>query len=726
MRTRPLDAPERTLDPGKTGATAPTTSPRATPEKAARREPNGAAHATAANSETTDRIFANTSAADGGAAGSPEWGSAAEIRARPGYGPIRFNVTQPVAARQRSAERLAEWPSERSAHDDCASSETRPPFRRPENQPEEAPHNDLPILDGIFLPDAILPGTLLNGRYEIQERVEHDGMGIVYKALDRNRQGAGSSQPWVALKFARPSGDDAAATVLHLRQEFLKLSQLNHPHIVAVYDLASDHDVEFMVLEWLNGKNLAETIDGIRSKRIALGKAIDIIRSAADALAFAHASGIVHGDVKPSNIFVTGNGAVKVLDFGASWQTPSGAAVCDQASWATPAYASCEVLAGQPPQPGDDVYSLGVTAYYLLSGERPFGDLDAIAARDAGLAAKPLPDDAGDYWPAIEKALRVTTVERFNNAQEFLEEFTATPEMPPRVKFRPALSFEVPTYAYGAAVLLVLMAIVLWAVPGGDGSRQEIRSQLDGAAAAVAAGRLKGPGEDTAQSLYMNVLADDPGNADAIDGLDAIAEEYLARARSALASGDFASANGNLRGAREVQPEHFGIPVIAELFDRHRRDLLVRARQASATDPAQAERYLMLAATLSDANDPDIARVRDELQQEKSAAAVDALLRGIDQRILSERLTVPQGDSAVDLMRRASQLAPGNRQVQVAAERIASALLFQSMFAISNEKLDAAQSYIDSAKALKVKHLALARAEYELARARTRAVASPE
>jgi hypothetical protein len=718
MRTRPLDAPERTLNPGRTGETAPVTSPRATTEKAARCEHNGAASATAANSETTDRIFADRSAADGGAARSPEWRSEAPIRARPGYGPIRFNLTQPVAARQR--------PAERSVHGDRARFEYRPPFRPPENQPGESPHNDLPVLDGIFLPDAILPGTLLNGRYEVQERLEHDGMGIVYKALDRNRQVAGLSQPWVALKFARPSGDDAAATVLHLRQEFLKLSQLNHPHIVAVYDLASDHDVEFMVLEWLNGENLAETLDGIRSNRIALGKAINIVRSVADALAFAHASGIVHGDVKPSNIFLTGNGEVKVLDFGASGQTPTDAAGRDQASWATPAYASCEVLEGQLPQPGDDVYSLGVTAYYLLSGKRPFGDLDAKAARDAGLRAKPLPDDAGDYWPAIEKALRFTAVERFNNGQEFLEEFTATPDVPPRVRIRPAVSLEVPAYAYGAVVLLALMAIVLWAVPGGEGSRQDIRSQLDDAAAAVAAGRLMGPGEDTAQLHYMNVLADDPGNADAVDGLDAIAEEYLGRARSALESGDFAGANGNLRGAREVQPEHFGIPVIAELIDRHRRDLLVRARQASATDAEQADRYLMHAAALSDANDPDIARVRDELQQEKSAAAVDALLRGIDQRILSERLTVPQGDSAVDLMRRASQLAPGNRQVQVAAERIASALLFQSMFAISNEKLDAAQSYIDSAKALKVKHLALARAEYELARARTRAMVFPE
>jgi hypothetical protein len=103
-------------------------------------------------------------------------------------------------------------------------------------------------------------------------------------------------------------------------------------------------------------------------------------------------------------------------------------------------------------------------------------------------------------------------------------------------------------------------------------------------------------------------------------------------------------------------------------------------------------------------------------------AQLEELLRGIDQRILAERLAIPQGDSAVDLLHEARQLAPGNRQVALAADRIATALLFQSMFAISSGQLDEAARYIETAKALDVKHLALARAEYELAKARHEAV----
>ncbi|HEX7720351.1 MAG TPA: hypothetical protein VF389_11140, partial [Woeseiaceae bacterium] len=248
---------------------------------------------------------------------------------------------------------------------------------------------------------------------------------------------------------------------------------------------------------------------------------------------------------------------------------------------------------------------------------------------------------------------------------------------------------------------------------------------LDNATAAVSEGRLVGPGEDNAFNYYQSILEGDPANPAALEGLDAIAEEYLARARIALADADFERAIADLETARDVQPEHFGIAAIADLVGRYREDLLVSAQRMSVTNLPQAQRYLAQAAAMSLDNDPAVAEVREELQQEASAAALDDLLRGIDQRILSERLTLPRGDSAIDLLRRASQLAPEERQVQVAAERIASALLFQSMFAISNGDLDAAEAFIDSAKSLNLRHLALARAEYELARARTRAMTSP-
>jgi hypothetical protein len=116
--------------------------------------------------------------------------------------------------------------------------------------------------------------------------------------------------------------------------------------------------------------------------------------------------------------------------------------------------------------------------------------------------------------------------------------------------------------------------------------------------------------------------------------------------------------------------------------------------------------------------------VKAELAQHRLDARLESLLRSIDQRILGERLLLPRGNSAMDLLREARELAPGDRQVSLAADRIATALLFQAMFAISGGKLNDAERFIDAAKGLDVKHLALARAEYELAKARHEAVRS--
>jgi hypothetical protein len=234
-----------------------------------------------------------------------------------------------------------------------------------------------------------------------------------------------------------------------------------------------------------------------------------------------------------------------------------------------------------------------------------------------------------------------------------------------------------------------------------------------------------GPGDDHAFAYYSAILTDNPQSAEALKGLDSIAGQYLAQSRAALAAENFEKAIADLHTARAVQAKHVEIPPTAQLIGRYRQDLLLEAQLLGKTDVEQAEGLLTKATLLSDENDVVIARIRDALQQERSAAAVESLLRGIDQRILSERLTVPRGDSAVDLLNRASQLAPGDREVLVAAERIATALLFQAMFAISNGDLDDAQSFIGSTKALKVKHLALARAEYELARARSNRLSKP-
>ncbi len=558
-------------------------------------------------------------------------------------------------------------------------------------------------------------GDVFCGRYVIVEKVDHYGMGLVYKARDRQRERAGSPMPWVALKFARPGSGTAPETRRLLRQEFLKLSQLNHPNVVKVYDLASDAGTEFIVMEWLSGETLAGLLARISARRLALEKAVEIVRCTARGLAHAHDLGIVHGDVKPSNIFLANNRAVKLLDFGSSGTTSTDEADRER-NWATRAYASPQVLEGEAPQPHDDVFALGVTAWCLLSGDRPFGDRDALAARAEGVEPPPLPPDAHEQWPAVRHALAFEAIDRPQHAKLFVRELDER-----RGEIAGTPSHGAPAVTYGA-VVATLLAAVVWLSVQGVGSRgHDAGAELDRAEAALAAGRV----DESARSWYQAALDADPGNPYALAGLATIAEGYIVRARAHVADGNAAAARADLDRAREVSPEHIAIPIVEDLILRQGRDFLLRARHAAATDSSEAEALLARAEGLLPPDDPELAGVREELARQRASVRVDALLREIDDRILSERLTVPRGDSALDLLRQARELSPGDRKIALAADRIMTALLFQAMFAISNGSLADAEKYLEMARGMGLEHLALARAEYELAKARRAAVSAP-
>lgn len=567
--------------------------------------------------------------------------------------------------------------------------------------------------------DSLTAGDVLADRYRVIERVADSGMGMVWKALDRRREAAGAPHPWVALKFARMSSDaDADETSAHLRQEFLTLSQLNHPNIVSVFDFAHDGGLDFLVMEWLEGETLADLLGRITSKRLALDKAEDVVRSVASALAHAHDLGFVHGDVKPSNIFLTRARATKLLDFGSC--PPHGAGAI-QSNWATRTYASLEVLQGRPPLASDDVYALGVTAYYLLSGERPFGELDAREAVEQGILTLPLPADSRERWPAVERALKQQVQGRPANAKEFLREFEEPlPDSSASPPTTPASHV-----AYGAIAIGLLIALVAWSVGTIGNVPADVEKMLAGGQKALDDGQLVQPANESALAYFSSVLELAPRNAEARDGLRAIAEAYLTRARESLAGGDAREAVENLQVAERVMPEHYGIAVTGDLISRHGRDLLRAAAGIAADDPARAEAMLERAAGLLPSGDAQAARVREEIRQAKRGRELEKLLVQIDERVLAERLLVPSGDSAVDLLRQARQLAGADdRQVALAADRIGTALIFQSLFAISNGELQNAARFLQAAKGLDIRHIALARAEYELARARHQAMTS--
>lgn len=583
-----------------------------------------------------------------------------------------------------------------------------------------SPPNEVPSLVPVADPEPLTVGTELDGRYVIVEEASESSMSLVYKALDRQRELAGDSSPYVALKVARTADQAGDDFTQHLREEFVKLSRLHHPNIVAAYDLRSWRGNEFLVLEWLEGETLASRLDALSARRLALQTARQIIGDVAAALAHAHVAGVVHGDVKPSNIFLTDDHRTILFDFGATTSASPDSGTDNRQQWATRAYASPDVLSGDVPQPSDDVFALGVTAYRLLTGEHPFGD--PAAARREGLAPDPVPEDARSHWPAIRHALSFDAVERPRTAADFLERFFEEryeEPSPPPVSWPKLSDLGRLEWTALATIASTLVAGWLLAGPGDLPRSSVVETLLAEADLALRSGRMAGPAAGSAADHYRAVLEHDPGNLAAKAGLDDIAETFLTRARGALARQDYEAVATNLAAAKRLSPRHFGIVAIEDVVGRYQRDLLIGAREAATSDMNRAERLLAQAEALSSAGDPAVARTAAELKAERLASDVDALVQSVDERILSERLLLPEGDSAMDRLAEVTSIAPGNRQVRMATDRLTSALLFQAMFAIPNGNLDEAARFIDAAKSLNVEHLALARAEYELAKARS-------
>lgn len=177
----------------------------------------------------------------------------------------------------------------------------------------------------------------------------------------------------VALKRLAPTlGSQARA-----EREARLAARLNHPHVVAVFDLIQDEDDEWLVMEYVEGSTLAATV--LADGPLSPDQAAPILAQVADALAAAHAAGIVHRDVKPSNILIDLEGAAKLTDFGVA-RSADVDATLTQTGFLTgsPAYLAPEVAAGGPAGPPSDVWSLGATAFHALTGRPPYEVADNV------------------------------------------------------------------------------------------------------------------------------------------------------------------------------------------------------------------------------------------------------------------------------------------------------------------------------------------------------------
>ena len=202
---------------------------------------------------------------------------------------------------------------------------------------------------------------VLGGRYEIGPELGRGGMAKVFRATD-NVLG----RP-VAVKVLAPQYAEDPSFVDRFRREAQAAARLNHPNVVGVYDTGSDDGIHYIVMEYIEGRTLADYLSG--GGRIMPQRAIDIADAVTSALAAAHAEGVIHRDIKPGNIMITPRGDVKVTDFGIARVVAGADTVAQTAAvLGTASYLSPEQAQGERIDPRSDLYSLGCVLYEMLTG----------------------------------------------------------------------------------------------------------------------------------------------------------------------------------------------------------------------------------------------------------------------------------------------------------------------------------------------------------------------
>ncbi len=267
-------------------------------------------------------------------------------------------------------------------------------------------------------------GDVLAGRYRVQAVLGQGGMGTVFEAIDLERLDDERGDQRVALKVLHGAVIHRPRLLAELRREFRHLQLLSHPNIVRVHEFDSDGDIAFFTMDHLSGTSLSGIIAAGLLQR---PHALTILRKVGAAVAYAHFRGVVHGDLNPENIFITDDGEVRVLDFGASHRLHRCVNLTDPerpapVAVATPTYASCQVLEGGPVDPSDDVYALACIAVELLSGTHPFQNRTALAGRTLGLKPKRPRGLSGQHWDALSAGLRFDRKRRPGDLQAWLDQ----------------------------------------------------------------------------------------------------------------------------------------------------------------------------------------------------------------------------------------------------------------------------------------------------------------
>ena len=209
-----------------------------------------------------------------------------------------------------------------------------------------------------------MTGTILGNRYELLQKIGEGGMAEVYKAKCHllNR--------FVAVKVLKSQYSDDIEFVNKFKQEASSAASLSHNNIVGIYDIGSENNINYIVMEYIDGKTLKQIIN--ENGSLGFNASIDIAIQIAKALECAHNNNIIHRDVKPHNILVTRDGNIKVTDFGIAKATSSVTITNSDKIIGSAHYISPEQAKGRFVDCKTDIYSLGIILYEMVTGKVPY------------------------------------------------------------------------------------------------------------------------------------------------------------------------------------------------------------------------------------------------------------------------------------------------------------------------------------------------------------------
>jgi serine/threonine-protein kinase Stk1 len=272
-----------------------------------------------------------------------------------------------------------------------------------------------------------------DGRFLLERLLGAGGVCEVYAALDLHRVEWGDANPRVAVKRLRPELNDSAQARLALAQEFCVLRHLAHPGVVRVFDLHKEPFGICCSMELLQGRTLQQEM-----LRQPSGQGLAAVRLGAalfGTMAFLHAQGVTHGDIKPSNVFLAPEGRTALIDFNVAMVTARvGAASAPVAqglreSLRLPSYslryASPERLRGGRPSPSDDVFAACCTVYEAMAGAHPFGRCTALEAMEARLSPGRPAGVSPGQWALLYRGLSFDPARR-PQADMLWDRFTRT------------------------------------------------------------------------------------------------------------------------------------------------------------------------------------------------------------------------------------------------------------------------------------------------------------